>query len=66
DRATGGEFFICLGVLHKGKVQSVESLRIDNGAPYNLRLKRKETPKMKGGKRRASVQTSYDHRQNPN
>lgn len=37
----GGAFFVCLEVLHKGNVQSVEKLRIDNGIPYNLRLKRK-------------------------
>ena len=28
-------------IVQKGNVQSVESLRIDNGTPYNLRLKRK-------------------------
>jgi hypothetical protein len=43
-RAAGGEFFVCLGILHKGNVQSVESLRIDNGTPHILRLKRKQTP----------------------
>ena len=40
-RIAGGGFFVCLEVLHKGNVQSVEKLRIDNGIPYNLRLKRK-------------------------
>jgi hypothetical protein len=41
DGLLAGDFFVCLEVLHKGNVQSVEKLRIDNGIPYNLRLKRK-------------------------
>jgi hypothetical protein len=56
--AAGGGFFHCLEVLHKGTVKNVESLHIDNGASYLLRLNRKETPKKKGGTRRESVQAS--------
>jgi hypothetical protein len=35
-RAAGGGFFVYMAVLHKGTVQSVESLQIDNGVPRIL------------------------------
>ena len=34
--AGGGGFFVYMAVLHKGTVQSVESLQIDNGVPHIL------------------------------
>jgi hypothetical protein len=55
--AAGGGFFHCLEVLHKGTVKNVESLHIDNSTSYLLRLKCKETPELKGGTGRESVQT---------